>query len=74
MTAKPLLTSEDSDMYGIKRSNWWWTGESKYGVTIFDRDIENAYGMEIDDAELTLAGIGFPFYTFPDDAEVVPLL
>ena len=67
-------------MYAIKYSilkasgtlvDWWWTGETKNGVTIFDRQPENAYLMEIDDAELTLAGIGFPFHTFPDESEVI---
>ena len=51
--------------------DWWWTGETKNDVTIFDRQSENAYLMELDDAELTLAGIGFPFHTFPDEAEVI---
>ena len=56
-----------------RKIDWWWTGETKNSITIFDRDAANAYLMEIDDAELTLAGIGFPFHSFPDESEVVAL-
>ena len=52
---------------------WYWTGTSEHGTTKFTKDIEDAYAMDIDDAELTLAGIGFPFHTFPDNSEVVRL-